>query len=124
MADITDQARVGSDEVFWPTINNRIIAPFSPVLKSIGVHSKHSIKVYPTRPIGVNDNEITFDMPSVGSAWVDLKNADVYIKGSLKLADGAKMTGTEEAMLVRNTYCALFESCTLHVGASFTEIVT
>jgi hypothetical protein len=122
MAGVSDQALVGVNEPFFPSINTRLIAAFTPIKKAVGVHSKHAINILPTRPIGVHDSEIQFESPSMGSAWMDLKNCDVHIKGSLRLADGSKFEAEEEAMLVRNSYCALFETVTLSVGRSFTEI--
>jgi hypothetical protein len=124
MADITDQARLSRDESsnYFPTIDSRLISPFSPIKKSIGVHSRHSINVYPTHPIGVHDAEITFETPPTGSALLDLRNADVHIKGKLVNSDGTDLSAEEEAMLVRNSYCTLFDQVKVYLGKSYTEI--
>ena len=124
MADITDQARLSTDEAssYFPTIDSRLIKPFTPIRKSIGVHSRHTINVYPTHPIGVNDAEITFETPPTGSALLDLRQADVYIRGKLVKSDGTDIGVGTKAMLVRNSYCTLFDQVKIYVGKSYTEI--
>jgi hypothetical protein len=125
MSDITDVAVIGGDETsFFPQINNRLLIPYAPVMKSVGIHSRHDVKVYPSRPIGEGDKEISFELPHVGESFCDLKNATVYIKGQLKVNDGTKVPTSAGALLVRHTYCALFEAVTVFVGKSFTECHT
>ena len=82
MADITDEALMSLDEGtnYFPTISNRLLSSFTPVRKSVGVHSTQVVKVTPTREIGIHDEEINFTVPHTSSNWLDLQNADVYIK--------------------------------------------
>jgi hypothetical protein len=122
MADITDQAKISEDLSYFPSINNRLLAPFTPVRKSVGVHSKHIVRIPPTRPIGVNDEEINFTVPHLGSAWLDLRNTDIVIKGSIRDDKGEKIPDKEFAMMVRNTYCSLFSEAKVYLGKTDTEL--
>ena len=109
-------------EKFFPVINNRLLSSFTPLKKSVGLHSKHIVRVKPTRDIGEKDEEISFKIPYSTTNWLDLQNADVVIRGRLKKADGTKLTEDDKVVLAPNTYCALFSHVKILVGKEDTEI--
>ena len=78
--------------------------------------------VEPTRSPGDNDTQYVIELPNTGADYVDLKNIELYVKGTLKRADGTACVDREAVALTNNSLHSLFESVTVLIGHNQQEV--
>lgn len=103
-------------------VDARLTAMFVKPEAVIGIQSTYTQQVEPIRAPNDTDQDFLFEMPNTGTAYMDLKNIELYIKGRLKKRDGTALAKDEEVVVTNNFLHSLFESITLYVGTNQQEI--
>jgi len=101
-------------------IDKRLLEMFVDPSAEVGVHSTFTHIVEPTRQPNPKDQEFIFELPDLGSSYIDLKRTELYVSGRLKLGDGGDIP--DNVGLVNNPMHSLFESVTLYIGSNQTEV--
>ena len=111
-----------STEVASQNIDPRLIRMFQKPEGKVGVQGTFTHFVQPLRPPTADDTDYLLELPNTGSDYIDLKNAQLYVSGSLKRATGVALVNDEPVLLANNALHSLFESVTLFVGHNQQEI--
>ena len=105
-------------------VDPRLVSMFVRPEGLVGVHSTFTHVVQPLRPPAENDKEFIFELPHTGAAYIDLKNTQLYVSGSLKRRSGEAMTDNDKVVLTNNALYSLFDSVSIFVGHNQTEMYT
>jgi hypothetical protein len=111
-----------ADEKIVEKLDPRFLSMLEKPRVQVGVQKTFTHIIEPVRQPSDTDAEITFDIPSAGGAYIDLKNTEVYLKGCLKKADKTNLAESDKVVLTNNALYSLFDSVTLYVGRNQTEI--
>ena len=122
MADIMDQTPLTSTDVASQNIDPRLIRMFQKPEGQVGVQGTFTHFVQPLRPPTADDTDYVMELPNTGSDYIDLKNMQLYVRGSLKRATGVDLIVDEPVVLANNALHSLFESVTVFVGHNQQEI--
>ena len=90
----------------------------------VGLLNTFTHIIEPVRHPSETDQEIVFDIPSAGGAYMDLRNTELYLKGCLKRADNTPLGREENVVLTNNALYSLFDSVTIYIGKTQTELHT
>lgn len=105
-------------------VDPRLVAMFVQPEGLVGVHSTFTHVIEPQRAPAENDKEFIFEIPHTGTSYIDLKNTQLYVSGSLKRRNGEDLKEDEKVLLTNNALYSLFESVSIFVGHNQTEMYT
>ena len=100
----------------------RLTAMFVKPEGVVGVASTFTHFIEPLRAIGDLDDQYSFDIPHTGSAYTDLKNTQLYVRGHLARRDKTKLVEDEKVSIANNFLNSLWAAVSVYVGRSQTEI--
>ena len=103
-------------------VDPRLVAMFVQPESLVGVRSTYTHFVEPIRPPAEKDEEFVFDVPHTGTSYRDLKNAKLYVRGSLKRRNGKDLEENEKVAVTNNFLHSLFDSVTVYIGQNQAEI--
>ena len=103
-------------------VDPRLISMFVKPEGLVGVQSTYTHLTEPVRPPAPTDQDYTFVLPMTASAYIDLKNTELYVKGSLTKKNGEKTETTDTVLLTNNALYSLFDSATIYIGNNQAEI--
>ena len=117
-----DQTPVASTEMASQNLDPRLIRMFQKPEGKVGVQGTFTHFVQPLRPPTADDTDYIIELPNTGADYIDLKNVQLYVRGSLKRATGVVLVHDEPVLIANNALHTLFESVTLLVGHNQQEI--
>lgn len=117
-----DQTVMTSTAPASQNIDPRLIRMFQRPESLVGVQGTFTHFVQPLRPPTADDTDYSMELPNTGADYTDLKNIQLYVRGSLKRADGTVLTDGEPVLLANNVLHTLFESVTILVGHNQQEV--
>ena len=113
---------MSSTEMASQNIDPRLIWMFQKPEVKVGVQGTFTYFVQPLRPPTADDTDYILDLPNTGADYIDLKNVQLYVRGSLKRATSVALVNNEPVLLANNSLHTFFESVTLLVGHNQQEI--
>ena len=122
MAELMDQTPVASTEMASQNLDPRLIRMFQKPEGKVGVQGTFTHFVQPLRPPTADDSDYIMELPNTGADYIDLKNVQLYVRGSLKRATGVALEVDEPVLLANNALHSLFESVTVLIGHNQQEI--
>ena len=89
-------------------VDPRLTAMFLKPEGSVGIESTYTYILEPIRAPTDSDQEFIFEFPNTGSAYIDLKSTELYIRGALKHRNGTVLGKKEEVVISNNFLHSLF----------------
>ena len=84
-----------SSEVASQNMDPRLIRMFQKPEGQVGAQGTFTHFVQQLRPPTAKDTDYVLELPNTGSNYIDLKNTQLYVSGSLKRATGADLVHDE-----------------------------
>ena len=91
----------------------------------VGIESVNTLEYNPMKPLSTLDEEITIEVQNNSSAFLDLHNSYMYVRGYMRRVVGSNLevpTIDFKYTVANNFLHSLFSSCTLLIGTNQLEL--
>ena len=105
------------------TLDQTWVRPFTPIFKEPSVLSTSPLILKPRENISPSSKIFTFEFPTISEYFLDLKSAQLFIRGQLMHEDLSPLKPEENVFLSNAPVYSLFSAVNLVLGENQAKIV-